>query len=373
MSFNSDLPEANPSVNEEWLAGLRGDEREQRRQLLEWLAAEGFSAAELERAIAENRLALLAVDRVLGATYTAREIQERTGLPARTMANMRRLQGMPEPDPDDRVFSEEDVEAARSTKLFLDAGFAEESLDEITAVLGEGMSRVAATITAAFIQTFLHKGDSEQEVAQRFAALAEQLTPATAPILLAGFNAQLRASVARGVLGRAELERGARAATQELTVCFADLVGFTHLGGQLEVLELGTVAGRLARLAVAAAEPPVRLIKTIGDAAMFVSPDPGALVDVALTLVEAASSEDLPSLRAGIAFGSAAERSGDYYGNSVNLASRVTGVARPSSVLCTREVRDACPEDFDWSSTGRHRLKGLPRPVVLYRARPISS
>jgi adenylate cyclase len=350
---NGPVSERPPNV-EQWLEGLEGPAREERRQLLERLTADGFTADELRRAIAED-----AVDR-----------QQRTGLPGQLLVRMRRLGGLPQPDLDERVFSEEDIGAARATKLFLDAGISEESINETTAVLGEGMARLAATITAAFLQTFLRAGDSEQEVAERFAVLAQELTPAFAPVLMAAFTAQLRASVARGVLGRAELSSGERAAEQTLAVCFVDMVGFTRLGGQLEVLELGTIAGRLARLARTVTAPPVRLIKTIGDAAMFVSPDPSALVDITLSLLQAAADEELPSLRAGIAHGSAVERAGDYYGNTVNLASRVTGIARPASVLCTREVRDAGPDRFEWSSAGRHRLKGVGRPVALYRARP---
>ena len=353
------------------LDGLEGEERRQRRLLLARLTEEGFTAQELARAVGENRLALLPVDRVLGGTLTAREIERRTGLPARLMTRVRRMQGLPEPEIDDRAFSEEDVEAARSTKLFLDAGFDEEAIVEITAVLGEGMSRLAATITAAFVRTFLRKGDSEEAVALRFAQLAQRLRPATAPILVAGFNAHLRDSVNRGVLGAAELAAGEQAGEQRLAICFADLVGFTRLGGQVEVLELGTVAARLGRLAAAAADPPVRLVKTIGDAVMFVSPEPGALVAVALELVDTAEREDLPSLRAGIAYGPASLRNGDYFGNSVNLASRVTGAARPGSVLCTTEVRDACPDAFDWSATGRHRLKGVSGPTPLFRPRAL--
>jgi adenylate cyclase len=356
-------------LREDWIDGLEGEERTQRHRLLTRLAAEGFTTAELERAIAENRLALLPVDRVLGAVYTAAEVQERTGLPARLLIRLRRLSGLPEPAPEDRVFSEDDVAAARATKLFLDSGIAQESVDDTTAVLGEGMARVTATITAQFLETFLQAGDSEAEVAERFAVLARQLTPAFAPVLNAAFTAHLRASVARGVLGRAELASGERAAEQILAVCFVDMVGFTRLGGQLEVLELGTLAGRLARVASAAAEPPVRLIKTIGDAAMFVSPDSGALVAVGLAVLAAAAAAELPSLRAGIAHGPAIERAGDFYGNTVNLASRITGSARPGSVLCTREIRDACPDRFDWSSAGRHRLKGVKGPMSLFRAR----
>jgi class 3 adenylate cyclase len=63
-------------------------------------------------------------------------------------------------------------------------------------------------------------------------------------------------------------------------------------------------------------------------------------------------------------------RAGDYYGHSVNIASRVTGVARPGSVLCTEEVRDGAGADgLQWSGAGRHRLKGVRAPVPLYRAR----
>jgi adenylate cyclase len=355
------------------LDGLEGAERGQREQLLARLIDDGFSLDDLRKAVQENRLALLPVDEVLGGAYSAEEIEQRTDLPAGMMVRIRRLHGLPEPRPEDKVFSEEDIEAARSTKLFLDAGFSEERIVEITRVLGEGMGRLATTIIAAFAQTFLQKGDDEEDVALRFAELAEQLTPAAAPILVAAFNAHLREAVSRAMLGRAELASGDALGSQELTICFADLVGFTRLGNQVEVLELGTVAGRLAELAASITESPVRLIKTIGDAAMFVSPDPAPLVGVALELIEAFEREDLPSLRAGIASGPALVRAGDYYGNSVNLASRVTGVARPGSVLCTQEVLDAAPDAYDWSPAGRFRLKGLSGQTRLYRARSLTT
>jgi len=347
--------------DDQWLAGLDGSEREQRRKLLRLLADDGFSEQELRVAVAENRLALLPVDRTLGGTHSAREIEQRSGLPADVLVRMRRRVGLTEPRVDERVFSETDIEAARSTKMFLDAGFSEDAIIEITAVLGEGMSRLAATITASFLQTFLRKGDSEEEVALRFAQLAEQLTPAAEPILVSAFNAHLRDAVRRGMLGRRELATG-EPPEQQLCICFADLVGFTRLGSELAVGEVGSVAGRLGRLAADTVRPPVRLVKTIGDAAMFVSPEPAPIVAVALELVDAVAAEDLPSLRAG-----------DYFGNTVNVASRVTGAARPDSVLCTAEVRDACAEQFDWSFAGRHRLKGVAGPTPLYRARKSSA
>src|ERR1700734_3959111 len=105
------------------LDGLEGDERAAREHLLERLAQDGFDEDELVKAVKEDRLALLPVRRVLRGSRTAREIERETGLPAKTMARIRRLHGLPEPELDDAVFTDDDVEAARSAKLFLDAGF----------------------------------------------------------------------------------------------------------------------------------------------------------------------------------------------------------------------------------------------------------
>jgi adenylate cyclase len=113
----------------------------------------------------------------------------------------------------------------------------------------------------------------------------------------------------------------------------------------------------------------VRLVKTIGDAAMFVSPDPGAIVAVALSLVKAVEEAGLPSLRAGVASGPALAQAGDFYGHTVNLASRVTGIARPGSVLCTADIHDLARTEFEWSFAGLQRLKGVTEALPLYRAR----
>jgi adenylate cyclase len=355
------------------LDGLQGEERDARRRLLERLAADGVSLDELESAVAEDRLALLPVERVLGGRYNSQDLEEKTGVPSALMLRIRRLTGLPDAGPDDRVFAEEDVVAAESIKQFLDAGFDEQALSQITLVLGEAMGRVAATITANFAGTFLRPGDAEDEVASRFETLTEQLTPALTPVLVATFKAHLHESVRRGMLGRAERESGQIAGATEVGVCFADLVGFTRLGTEVEVQELGTVVGQLVELATEVPSDPVRLVKTIGDAAMFVSPELPDLVETALSLLEAAEKAELPALRAGIASGPAVIRAGDYYGTSVNLASRVTGIARPGSVLATEAVRDAAPEQFEWSFAGRHRLKGLSEAQPLYRARRLGS
>ena len=139
----------------------------------------------------------------------------------------------------------------------------------------------------------------------------------------------------------------------------------------MAIEEPGLVAGRLDEMASAVAEPPVRLVKLIGDAAMLVSTEAEAMLAAALRLVQAAEEEgeDFPSLRAGVAFGSVLAQAGDYYGSPVNLASRVTGVARPGSVLVDAAARAAAGDAFSYSFAGERRLKGIDSRQKLFRAR----
>jgi adenylate cyclase len=115
----------------------------------------------------------------------------------------------------------------------------------------------------------------------------------------------------------------------------------------------------------------VRLVKMIGDAAMLVSPEGEPLVDAALKLVESADElgDAMLPLRAGIACGDAIPHSGDWYGAPVNLASRITDVAKPSSVLAAKPVREELGDAFAWSAAGTRRFKNVSSAVSLHRAR----
>ena len=124
-------------------------------------------------------------------------------------------------------------------------------------------------------------------------------------------------------------------------------------------------------MAADVAEGSVRLVKTIGDAAMLVASENDALIDASLELVARANerSDGFPQLRAGIACGQAVSRAGDWYGRPVNVASRVTSIARPGSVVVTGEARDGLDDSFDWSFIGKRKLKGVKGEVPLFRAR----
>lgn len=118
--------------------------------------------------------------------------------------------------------------------------------------------------------------------------------------------------------------------------------------------------------------PPVRLVKTIGDAVMLVSSDAVKLLDTTLTLLEtAAADETLPKLRIGIASGWAVSRARDWFGSPVNVASRVTNVAEPGTILLEGEARAAIGDapGYAWSFVGARALKGVEGETELFRVR----
>lgn len=356
------------------LDGLDGREREARMRLLEELAAEGVPLDELRRAVAEDRLALLPVERVLeggGPRYTAAEVAERAGVEVGLLERQRRALGLSVPARDERVFNEQDVEAARRLRAFLEAGLPEDGVFEVTRVVGMGMAQIAAATRELIAEALLRPGDTERDVGRRYAEAARSLGPMIGPLLEHVFYLHQREQVRSEVVGAAEREAGSLPGSAEVGVCFADIVGFTRLGESLPPEELGAVTGRLSELAGEVAGPPVRLVKLIGDAAMLVSPETDPLLDAALALVEEAEAEreGFPLLRAGVAHGRALPRGGDWYGRPVNVASRITAIAYPGSVLCASEVREAAGDGYGWSSAGSRRLKGIRESIRLYRAR----
>jgi adenylate cyclase len=356
------------------LEGTEGAEREARLRLLEELAEDGVPLDELRRAVDEDRLALLPLERVLegeGRRHTVEEVSELSGVALDLLRRLQQAIGLPTPEPGERAFTEEDVESARRLNAFREAGIPEQGLLEISRVIGMAMGQIAATTRDVAGDAILQPGDTELDVGRRFAAAAKDLIPTVGPTLQYAFALHLRELIRREAIGRVELATGRLPGAVEVTVAFADMVGFTRLGEGLPADELGGVTGRLSELAGEVAQPPVRLVKLIGDAAMFVSPETDPVLHATLSLVEAAEEEGegFPALRSGVARGTALPRGGDWYGHPVNLASRITEVARPGSVLCAPEVHDAAGEGYSWSDAGSRRLKGIREPVPLQRAR----
>jgi adenylate cyclase len=356
------------------LDDLDGEARRSRLELLERLSGEGVALEDLRDAVVAGRLTLLPVERALtgdGPAYTAREVARESGIELELLQRATTALGVPYLDPDLPTLTSSDLEAARRFKAFLDAGLPEEGIIEVARTIGIGTARIAEANRELVIRTVMQPGDTERDLALRFAGAAEQMMPLIEPILVYALRAHTLEQVRRDVIGAADLASGELGTASEVSVCFADLVGFTRLGERIETEELGLIAGRLNELATAAAEPPVRLVKLIGDAVMLVSTDAAAMVEGALRMVESAESEadGFPSLRAGIAQGSVHIHSGDYYGRPVNLASRLTAIARPGSVLVDEAAKQAAGEGFRYSYAGERQLKGFDSRFKLYRAR----
>ena len=304
--------------------------------------------------------------------YSANELSEKTGVPIDVLERQWQALGLPVAPDDAKVYGDEDLRGAELLKAFIDAGLPQEGITQVARVMGEGMRRIADSTMELVGRAFAQPGDTERDAGLRFAAAAEQLIPVVGPELQYIYRVHLRELIKNEVISRVELSTGRIAGAEEVTVCFADIVGFTRLGEEIPPEDLSEVAGKLNDLAGELTDRSVRLVKTIGDAAMLVGRDAEAVVSTSLELVRRAdeAGDDFPPLRSGVAHGLALERAGDWYGSPVNTASRVTGVARPGSVLCTSDARRAAGDSFRWSPAGRRRLKGVSEPVRLFRARP---
>jgi adenylate cyclase len=347
------------------------DDREARLELLRTLEDEGFTLDELREAAKQNRLALLPVERVLagdGKLYTREELAEDTGLDNDFLDDAARALGVPIVEPGERAISEEELELSRSAKALLEAGLPKESFLELTAVMSRSLANVAATFASVFGEALLQPGDTERDLGLRYAEAMRNLGPLAAPSLEQMFNLRLREQMREAVVSQAELQSGKLAGAQPIAVGFVDIVGFTRLGEDVAPEELGPVVRGFERTVSDAVDSPVKLVKTIGDAAMLVAPEPGPVLNTVIDLVERSHDEG-PLLRGGVASGDGLPRAGDWYGRPVNLAARLTGFAKRGSIVTSKEVRDACTDGYDWSDAGKRRFKGVKGTVEVFRVR----
>jgi adenylate cyclase len=355
------------------LDGLSDRERRARLELLEELTDQGATLGELCAAAAENRLALLPAELALGGrgVYTLGEVAERAGvdeglLRAYVSALGLALQGI-----DLRVAGEEDLEAARVLARVIEAGLPAEGLLEAARISGQWLPALAQTMVRMVGEAFLRPGDTELDVARRYRAVAEELRPLLGGMLEHHLTQHLRQAIRSEVLSHTQVASGATPATEPVAVAFADLSGFTRLGARIPPDEVGRIASRLVTLTTESLVPPVRAVKYLGDAAMLVSSDPAALLATLLRLTAAVNAEgdELPPLHTGAAYGQAVSRAGDWFGHTVNLASRIADVARAGTVVGDSELREATGDDYVWTRLPRRHLRGVPGRVELHRLR----
>jgi adenylate cyclase len=359
---------------EKLLDGLEGSARAERAELIEWLLEQGITVEEIRGTSAPL---LLATRRLIGddGTYVStREVALTYGIDLDLLQRVQRAIGLARiDDPDAAVHMRADAEAAAHVRHFANLGLDPDNLVQVVRVLAEGLSHAAEVMRYTALAAVIEPGATELNIAKRSQVLIGRIAPLLGPWIEDMLFMQLRNMLETEAVTASERAAGAPLpGARQVTVAFADLVGFTRLGEEVPPEELGQLANRLADLARDVAAPPVRFIKTIGDAAMFVCTEPAPLLDAVIKLVDITDSDnDFPSLRAGIASGAAVSRAGDWFGSPVNTASRVTAVSRPGAVLAAESVRNELGDNagFSWSYAGARRLKGIKGEVKLYRAR----
>lgn len=364
-----------PDFEAEGLLGdLEGDAREARLRLLNQLYSEGIGLETLRHEVEAQRLPLLPADVAIGREsreMTVREIAAQSGLEVEQLQQLITALGFPKPDPDQRTFGPEDLEAAHRFRQFVDAGIPPDRILAVSRRVGSAAAQMAQAHRELISDGLIDPSADEYDAALTLRAAATELMPLGEAAATYALRSHLLDQLRGDVIAATEPGWFGSSRSHEVSICFADLVGFTRLGERSELERIGSVTKLLESVAIEVINPEVSLVKLIGDAAMLVSPDGAALMDAAVRFVDVGrdAGEELPALRVGVARGHAIAQGGDWFGHPVNLASRITEAARPDSVLAESAAVEAAGDGFRVSRVGQHKFKGLKKPVTLYRVR----
>ena len=287
--------------------------------------------------------------------YTRVQVAERADVSIDRAQRLWRALGFPDVGDDDIVFTDLDVHALRTVQELVDLGLLDEETQiAATRAMGQSLSRLAEWQVGVVTHVLEELDANSPEVA---AEAARELVPILEGLIGYVWRRHLAAAAARALANPDEV------VARTMVVGFADLVGYTSLTRQLNEDELARVVGGFESIASdVIAEHGGRVVKTVGDEVMFTADEPAVGAEIALRLLESVEAdENLPGLRVGLATGTALARLGDIYGEPVNLASRLTSIARPDSILVDREMASALEGD------DRYQLRRVPpRPVRGY-------
>jgi adenylate cyclase len=286
--------------------------------------------------------------------YTRAQVAGLAGMPPERTQRLWRALGFADVADDDAAFTDADVTALARLSALIDTGFVDPRAEaSIARALGQSLARLAdwqIDMLAALLLVPVDGGpDAQQAVEEGVVRSAEQLLPLMRELQDYVWRRHLAANA-----GRLFAADPATVDRRELAVGFADLVGYTSRSRGMGGRELGTMVEDFESLAAdLIARHHGRVVKTVGDGVLFTAPEPADAVEIGLRLPEEWNAPDRPPLRVGAAYGPVLTRLGDVYSPVVNLASRLTSLARPSTVLVDQQLA--------------RRLRGLPD----YRVRPL--
>ncbi len=274
---------------------------------------------------------------------------------------------------DEVAFTEADMVALDTLVGTVESGAIDfDTAVRLTRAVGQTMARLAdwqvATLAARVEE--LEAGD--EATGSRIGSalrLTEQVGIPFEKLLVYSWRRHLAAAVARiEALGANDADLH----TTQVTVGFADLVRFTALSNELGEDRIGDLVEIFeSRCADVVAARHGRVIKTLGDSVLFVSENPGRAMDIGLGIVDVIGHDSrLPDVRVGLATGSVIMQLGDVFGPPVNMAARLTVVARRNRVITDRATADLLPPgQFDTRALPARPLRGfgVVEPVAVRR------
>jgi adenylate cyclase len=335
-------------------------------ETVEALQELGLAEDEARRAVLERRVPLVLAEQVVGETshYRLEDVAEHSGVPPDVLRRIRSAAGLATED-----LGAIDLRWAEIIGQLL-------QVLPLEVVLRSARARGAALATIArsdlsmirdeLVLPMRQAGADDLTVSVALAEMARELEPLSRELIEADYRLHLRRQ-----LGSELVAVAARTDAQEieLAVGFVDVVGYTALSSRIDPAGLDQVLDRFEQrvIEVVAGRADVHVVKYLGDAAMLVAPDATVLAEAMLELTsEVESLADAP-LRGGLAHGDVLVREGDYFGPPVNLAARLTDIARPWRVLAADELADVLGDDFDTRRILPTRIRGIGirRPVAV--------
>lgn len=292
---------------------------------------------------------------LLGARceFTRDEVAAAAGIDEPAARALWTAMGFAEVPPGERAFTELDVESLRNALALSELDLVDaDTLLVLARSMGQGLARVAEGQLDVF--RGLSEGMSVAQATEATAAAAAEVLPKLERIMVHMWRRQFAAATARALV----------AATEDgqplLAIGFVDLVDFTRSTQHWDASTLERLLERFeSQTSLRVTAVGGQVIKTLGDAVMYVTDEPGAAVEVALQTVAAhAADTELPEVRAGVAYGPVLVRLGDVFGQPVNIASRLTDEARPRTVLVDDRIAETLAAD------GSYELKRLRRRSV---------
>ncbi|HLI72342.1 MAG TPA: adenylate cyclase regulatory domain-containing protein [Acidimicrobiales bacterium] len=339
-----------------------------RLELLNFLRSRGIAVEQMVSADRDGRLLALAAEAV-GApeeTLTVEEVAARCHTTVDRVLRIRLASGLSvDPDEDRLPAALVDDIAAFEAGAAL---FGEAATLSFTRVMGSAMARMAEAAVGLFMSELRPLGTTAERpvVVARAAADAMAALMGVSPVMEHLLRDHVRLATRRAATERAG-EPDSRAVN--VGVGFVDLVGSTQWAQNLALKDQALALSAFESAAWdIALRHDGRVVKLIGDEAMFIAPSGRDAAEIASELCHAVGAEDsLPLARGAAGFGTVASRDGDYFGTLVNLVARAVKVAEPGAVVVTEVVRDELARNGrELAELPARALRGIREPVRLF-------